>query len=201
MTAGERLKLPYPIIVEGRYDKLRLQNVVEAQILTTDGFGIFNKGEKRQLLRALSQKTPIIVLTDSDGAGKLIRSHVSSLIPPDRLIHLYVPRIAGKEKRKTAPSAEGVLGVEGMENELLYRLLLPYSNADAVAERILENPICKADFYRDGLTGGEGSVGRRDEFAARLGLPSGMTPNALLAAVRVLCTYEEYCVLVGRSGD
>lgn len=201
MTAGERLKLPYPIIVEGRYDKLRLQNVVEAQILTTDGFGIFNKGEKRQLLRALSQKTPIIVLTDSDGAGKLIRSHVSSLIPPDRLIHLYVPRIAGKEKRKTAPSAEGVLGVEGMENELLYRLLLPYSNADAVAERILENPICKADFYRDGLTGGEGSVGRRDEFAARLGLPSGMTPNALLAAVRVLCTYEEYCALVGRSGD
>ncbi|MBO5295197.1 MAG: DUF4093 domain-containing protein [Clostridia bacterium] len=195
------MKLPYPIIVEGRYDKLRLQNVVEAQILTTDGFGIFNKGEKRQLLRALSQKTPIIVLTDSDGAGKLIRSHVSSLIPPDRLIHLYVPRIAGKEKRKTAPSAEGVLGVEGMENELLYRLLLPYSNADAVAERILENPICKADFYRDGLTGGEGSVGRRDEFAARLGLPSGMTPNALLAAVRVLCTYEEYCVLVGRSGD
>ena len=201
MTAGERLKLPYPIIVEGRYDKLRLQNVVEAQILTTDGFGIFNKGEKRQLLRALSQKTPIIVLTDSDGAGKLIRSHVSSLIPPDRLIHLYVPRIAGKERRKTAPSAEGVLGVEGMENELLYRLLLPYSNADAVAERILENPICKADFYRDGLTGGEGSVGRRDEFAARLGLPSGMTPNALLAAVRVLCTYEEYCALVGRSGD
>lgn len=201
MTAGERLKLPYPIIVEGRYDKLRLQNVVEAQILTTDGFGIFNKGEKRQLLRALSQKTPIIVLTDSDGAGKLIRSHVSSLIPPDRLIHLYVPRIAGKERRKTAPSAEGVLGVEGMENELLYRLLLPYSNADAVAERILENPICKADFYRDGLTGGEGSVGRRDEFAARLGLPSGMTSNALLAAVRVLCTYEEYCALVGRSGD
>ena len=201
MTAGGRLKLPYPIIVEGRYDKLRLQNVVEAQILTTDGFGIFNKGEKRQLLRALSQKTPIIVLTDSDGAGKLIRSHVSSLIPPDRLIHLYVPRIEGKEKRKTAPSAEGVLGVEGMENELLYRLLLPYSNADAVAERILENPICKADFYRDGLTGGEGSVGRRDEFAARLGLPSGMTPNALLAAVRVLCTYEDYCALVGRSGD
>ena len=201
MTAGGRLKLPYPIIVEGRYDKLRLQNVVEAQILTTDGFGIFNKGEKRQLLRALSQKTQIIVLTDSDGAGKLIRSHVSSLIPPDRLIHLYVPRIEGKEKRKTAPSAEGVLGVEGMENELLYRLLLPYSNADAVAERILENPICKADFYRDGLTGGEGSVGRRDEFAARLGLPSGMTPNALLAAVRVLCTYEEYCALVGRSGD
>lgn len=201
MTAGERLKLPYPVIVEGRYDKLRLENVVEAQILTTDGFGIFNKGEKRQLLQALSQKTPIIVLTDSDGAGKLIRSHVSSLIPPDRLIHLYVPRIAGKEKRKTAPSAEGVLGVEGMENELLYRLLLPYANADAVAERILENPICKADFYRDGLTGGEGSVGRRDEFAARLGLPSGMTPNALLAAVRVLCTYEEYCALVGRSGD
>lgn len=196
---AERLKIPYPVVVEGRYDKLRLQNVIEAQILTTDGFGVFNKTEKTRLFRALAAKTPIIVLTDSDGAGKLIRSHLTSTIPTDRLIHLYVPRLKGVEKRKKSPSAEGVLGVEGMENELLYHLFLPYADADAVLLRTRENPLCKTDLYVDGLTGGEGSAARRDAFAEQLGLPAGMTPNALLAALRVLCTYEEYCKLVGRK--
>lgn len=195
----ERLKIPYPVIVEGSYDKLRLQNVIEAQILTTDGFGVFNKAEKTQLFRTLASRTPVIVLTDSDGAGKLIRSHLSSVIPPDRLIHLYVPRIVGKEKRKAAPSAEGILGVEGMENDLLYRLLAPYADADAMAARLTENPLSKADLYADGLTGGEGSADRRDALAQKLGLPTAMTPNAFLAALRVLCTYEEYCALVGRT--
>ncbi len=102
------------------------------------------------------------------------------------------------KSEKKQPSAEGVLGVEGMERKLLYDLFLPYANADAVA-RLGENPLSKLDFYEDGLTGGEGSAARRDAFAIQLGLPAGMTPNALLAAVRVLCTYEEYCRLVGRG--
>ncbi len=191
--------IPYPVVVEGSYDKLRLQNVIEAQILTTDGFGLFNKTEKAQLIRALSARTPIIVLTDSDGAGKLIRSRITSMIPKDRLIHLYVPRIEGKERRKSTPSAEGILGVEGMENELLYELFAPYANADAVHIRMKENPLSKTDLFIDGLTGGEGSAARRDAFAESLGLPRGMTPNALLAALRVLCSYEEYCRLVGRE--
>lgn len=195
---AERLKIPYPVIVEGRYDKLRLENVIEAQILTTDGFGVFNKSEKAKLFRALSQKTPIIVLTDSDGAGKLIRSHVTSMIAPERLIHLYVPRIEGKEKRKNAPSAEGILGVEGMENELLRRLFAPYEDR-AAAVRAMENPLSKTDLFVDGLTGGEGSATRRDALAQKLGLPSGMTPNAFLSALRVLLTYEEYLILVGRE--
>ena len=195
---AERIRLAYPIIVEGRYDRQRLQAVAEGQILTTDGFGIFNKGEKRALLQALAKKTCLLVLTDSDGAGKLIRSHITSVIPKDRLIHLYVPRIEGKERRKAQPSAEGILGVEGMENELLYRLLLPYASENVARDRA-ENPLSKTDFYIDGLTGGEGSAMRRDAFAERLGLPSGMTPNALLEAVKVLCTYEEYCRLVGRE--
>ncbi|MBE6553987.1 MAG: DUF4093 domain-containing protein [Ruminococcaceae bacterium] len=195
----ERLKIPYPIIVEGAYDRQRLQTVAEAQILTTDGFGVFNKTEKAQLFRKLAEKTPILVLTDSDGAGKLIRSHLSSILPPDRVIHLYVPRIAGKEKRKKAPSAEGVLGVEGMEAELLYNLLSPYADSNAVIMRTSENRLSKTDLYLDGLTGGEGSAARRDALAVRLGLPAGMTPNAFLAALRVLCTYEEYCALVGRA--
>ena len=194
----EKLKIPYPIIVEGRYDKLRLQEVVEAQIITTDGFGVFNKKETQMLLCTLAQKSPLIVLTDSDGAGKLIRSFLTSQIPKDRLIHLYSPRIEGKERRKEKPSAEGILGVEGVDRERLYELLLPYENEGEVAKR-MENPLCKTDFFIDGLTGSDGCSARRDALAERLGLPPGMTPNALLAALRMLCTYEEYCCLVGRK--
>ena len=196
---SERLKIPYPVIVEGRYDKLRLESVIEAHIIPTDGFGIFKKEEKTSMFRALAQKTPLILLTDSDGAGKLIRSHLTSVLPKERLIQLYVPRISGKEKRKSEPSAEGILGVEGMERELLFNLFSPYADSNAVALRMSENPLCKTDFYEDGLTGGEGSRQRRDALCAQLGLPAGMTPNALLAALRVLCTYEEYCRRVGRN--
>lgn len=196
--SNERLQIPYPVIVEGRYDRLRLESVIEAQILTTDGFGVFNHGEKVKLFRALAGKSPLIVLTDSDGAGKLIRSKITSCIPADRLIHLYVPRISGTEKRKKAPSAEGILGVEGMERELLFQLFAPYADAK-IASRMQENPLSKVDFYIDGLTGGSDSAARRDEFAARLGLPPSMTPNALLAATRILCTYDEYLALVGRE--
>ena len=197
----ERLKIPYPVIVEGRYDKLRLESVIEAHIIPTDGFGIFKKAEVASMFRALAQKTPLILLTDSDGAGKLIRSHLTSVLPKERLIQLYVPRISGKEKRKSEPSAEGILGVEGMERELLFELFQPYANANAVASRMAENPLSKTDFYEDGLTGGEGSREKRDTLCVRLGLPTGMTPNALLAALRVLCSYEEYCTLVGRKKE
>jgi len=195
----ERLKIPYPVIVEGRYDKLRLESVIEGHIIPTDGFGIFRKEEKTSMLRALAEKTPLIVLTDSDGAGKLIRSHITSVLPPERVIQLYVPRISGKEKRKSEASAEGILGVEGMERELLYKLLEPYADAEAVASRMAENPLSKTDLYEDGLTGGAGSREKRHALCIRLGLPVGMTPNALLAALRVLCTYAEYCALVGRD--
>ena len=192
------LKIPYPVIVEGRYDKQRLESVIEAQILTTDGFGLFNRQEKTKLFRVLAQKSPLIVLTDSDGAGKLIRSHLTSCVPTDRLIHLYIPRVEGKEKRKKNPSAEGTLGVEGMERSLLYRLFEPYANEE-ICSRLTDNPLSKTDFYVDGLTGSANSAQKRDAFAERLGLPVGMTPNALLAAVRMLCTYEEYLSLVGRK--
>lgn len=195
---NEKLQIPYPVIVEGRYDKLRLESVIDAQILTTDGFGLFNHSEKTKLFRALANKSPLIVLTDSDGAGKLIRSKITSCIPKERLIHLYVPRISGTEKRKKAPSAEGILGVEGMERELLFQLFSPYAD-EKFADRVRENPLSKVDFYIDGLTGGADSAARRDAFAEKLGLPPSMTPNALLAATRMLCTYDEYLKLVGRG--
>ena len=195
---NEKLNIAYPIIVEGKYDRLRLLSICNATVLTTDGFGIFKKNERLELFRQLSRKTPVILLTDSDGAGKLIRSHLTSAIPKDRLIHLYVPRIEGVEKRKKAPSAEGVLGVEGMERTLLRDLFIPYVNED-YAQRLTENPLCKADLYEDGLTGGTDSAAKRDALALQLGLPPRMTPNAWLAAVRMLCTYEEYLALVGRG--
>ena len=197
----EKLKIAYPILVEGRYDKIKLDSVLEATVITTDGFRVFNHGEKLALIRALAKKTPIIVLTDSDGAGKLIRSHVTSALPKDRLIQLYIPKIQGKEKRKDAPSAEGTLGVEGMDADLLRRLFAPYvEGADGSAPPIRDNKLSKVDFYLDGLSGGEESAARRDALAKHFGLPDGMTANALLSALRLLCTYEEYCAAVGREG-
>jgi ribonuclease M5 len=195
-----KLNIPYPVIVEGKYDAIKLSSVMEGQILTTDGFGVFNQKEKLSLIRSLAARSPIIVLTDSDGAGKLIRSHITSAVPADRLIQLYIPRIKGKEKRKEQPSAEGTLGVEGMACDLLRDLLDPYEDESAL-RRAAENPLSKTDFFIDGLSGGENSTARRDELAARLNLPGGMTANALLAAVRLLCSYEEYLALVGREGE
>lgn len=198
MSENRKLNIPYPIIVEGKYDRLRVLCVCNATVLTTDGFGIFKKNEKLALFRTLGERSPVIVLTDSDGAGKLIRSHISSAIPKDRLIQLYIPKIKGTEKRKSAPSAEGTLGVEGMETELLYKLLLPFEN-DEISARLRENPLSKTDFYIDGLTGAENSSAKRDVLAESVGLPSGMTADALLAALKILFSYDEYLTLVGRS--
>lgn len=198
MDNQRRLKIPYPIIVEGKYDRLRVLSVCDATILTTDGFGIFKRNEKLSLFRSLGEKSPVIILTDSDGAGKLIRSHLCSAIPKERLIQLYIPQIKGTEKRKKAPSAEGTLGVEGMERQLLFELLSPFEDGEA-EKRLSENPLSKTDFYVDGLTGAPDSAARRDALAVSLGLPRGMTPNALLAALKILLTYEEYLVKVKRK--
>ena len=116
----EKLKIPYPVIVEGKHDKIKLQTVIDTEIFVTDGFGIFRQSEKNALVRALCKKSKIIILTDSDGGGRVIRNFFNSVLDKDRIIHLYIPQIKGKEKRKTAPSKEGTLGVEGMEAELLY---------------------------------------------------------------------------------
>ena len=197
MSELRRLNIPYPIIVEGKYDRLRLLSVCEARIFTTDGFGIFKKSERLSLFRQLSEKTPVIILTDSDGAGKLIRSHLCSAIPKDKIIQLYIPQIEGKEKRKPEPSAEGTLGVEGMERRLLWELLSPFEDASAVS-RVAENPLSKTDLYVDGLSGSADSAQKRDTLAVSLGLPRNMSANALLEALKILLTYEEYLALVGR---
>lgn len=197
---ADKLVIPYPVIVEGKYDKIKLDSIIEAQIISTDGFGIFKNQDLAKLLRKLAERSMIILLTDSDGGGKIIRSHITGMIPKDRLIQLYVPQIKGKERRKTAPGKQGLLGVEGMDADLLRGLFAPYASDDADA-RYRENPLSKTDFFRDGLSGGENSRARRDEIAHACGLPAGMSANALLDALRLLLTYDQYLALVGRENE
>ena len=185
----EKLQISYPGIVEGKYDRLRLLSVIDANIYTTEGFGIFKKKEKLALFRALAAATPVIVLTDPDGAGTQIRSFLTGVIPKERLIPLYVPQIKGKEPRKKEPSAAGFLGVEGQERERLYRLFLPFANGERPAPA---QPITKADLYEDGLTGAANSAARRAALARQFDLPEDMTPNALLSALNIITDLPGY---------
>ena len=187
----EKLKIDLPIIVEGKYDKIKIHSIADACVIATDGFGVFKNSERLAIIKGLAQKSKIIVLTDSDGAGKVIRSHITSAIPRDRLIQIYTPQIKGKEKRKTEASAEGYLGVEGTEANTLRKLLEPFSMGvfDGDGKR---EEISKADMYEKGLTGAPDSAEKRDALAISLGLPRAMTPNALLSALNVLMTREEF---------
>ena len=184
-----RLNIPYPVIVEGKYDKLTLCRVLDADIITTDGFGIFRNSEKQAFLRALAAKTKVIVLTDPDGAGGVIRSKICGMLPKERVIRLYVPAVPGKEKRKPEPSKAGLLGVEGTDIQLLYDLFLPYSSAPSPKEAFT---LSMADLYRDGLAGRNDSSSMRDILGKKFGLPPGMSAKALLTALRFIATDKEY---------
>ena len=185
----EKLTVSRPIIVEGKYDKITLSSVLHATVLTTDGFGLFRQKEKVALLRRLAGDLGVIVLTDSDGGGRQIRSFLSGILPKDKVIHLFIPRIEGKERRKKKSGKAGTLGVEGMEPHLLRELFLPFS--DGAAPKPVGG-ITKADLYRDGLSGRAGSEERRRAFALHLAFPPDMTANALLSALNLLYTPEEY---------
>ena len=187
----DKLNIALPIIVEGKYDKIKILSIANACVIATDGFGVFNNKERIAVIKRLAEKSRIIVLTDSDGAGKMIRSHITSAIPKDRLIQLYTPQIKGKERRKAEASKEGFLGVEGTEADILRKLLEPFSTDKFNGEGFGEE-ITKADMYERGLTGAPDSAQKRDELAISLGLPKSMTPNALLSALNVLMTKEEF---------
>ena len=185
---NEKLQIDLPIIVEGKYDRLRLLTVCDADIFTTGGFAIFNAKERLALFRRLAERGGILLLTDSDGAGGVIRRYIGSAIPPDRIYHLRIPRIAGKERRKASRSAEGLLGVEGMTPELLRSLLLPCAGG----QRPVRAGIGKADLFACGLSGGTDSSSRRDRLAEAFGLPTGMTANALLSALNIITDKETF---------
>ena len=187
------LRIREAIVVEGRYDKNTLSQVVDTLIVETAGFGIFKDAEQMELLRRLAQKRGLIVFTDPDGAGFVIRNRIKSAIDPQNLKHAYVPDIMGKERRKAKPGKEGKLGVEGMSRDILERALLC---AGATVLEGEESPVCdlalnKADLMALGLTGTPDSGARRGELLNVLGLPRHMSANALLQYLNTCCTERE----------
>ena len=196
----EKLRMPVPVVVEGKYDKIKLSQVIDGHIITTDGFGIFNKKEKAALIRRLAEPCGIAVLTDSDRGGRQIRSYLASILPGDKIYDLHVPKIEGKERRKKSPSAAGTLGVEGMDESLLREIFegfirrLGVSDGDAAAER---REITKAMLFEWGLTGA-GSAEGRDAVCRELGLPDGMNATAFMGACNVLVTADEFEMIAER---
>ncbi len=184
------------IVVEGRYDKNALSQVVDATILETEGFGIFSDGEKLALLRRLADERGLIVLTDSDGAGFVIRNFLKGAIDPQKVKHAYIPDVAGKEKRKARPGKEGKLGVEGMKPAVLLEALRRAGASVSDTQTPKGEPLTKADLYALGLSGGEGSAARRALLLQKLALPEKLTANALLDVLNALYTREAFFALL-----
>lgn len=181
------------IVVEGRYDKNTLSQVVDAVILETAGFGIFNDTDKRRLLKTMAETRGLIVLTDSDGAGFQIRNHIRGCVDPKLVKHAYIPDVYGKERRKTTPSKEGKLGVEGMRPEVLLEALRRAGATfedDAAAERPAR--ITKADLYARALSGREGSREKRLALLRRLNLPERMSADSMLDVLNALMDREAF---------
>ena len=185
------IKLDRPVIVEGKYDVIKLSGFLDALIIKTDGFGIFKDKEKQQLLLRLAGEKGIIVLTDSDSAGFVIRNFISSIIPPDRITHVYIPDIFGKEKRKTALSAEGKLGVEGVEEKVLLEAF-EKAGVTASLSNIKKRRITNLDLFECGLSGRENSVQKRRLLLQRLALPERLSTSSLVKILNTFVTYEEF---------
>lgn len=193
------IRVKQAIVVEGKYDKNALKQLVDAPIFETNGFGVLNDKALLHLLRDVAEKRGLIILTDPDGAGFVIRNYLKGALPKDKVLHAYVPDIYGKERRKAAPGKEGKLGVEGMRPEILLRAL-----KDAGAELDGQSlpprqPINKLDFYTCGLSGQPDSKARRQALKRRLGLPEHLSSNGLLEAIGLLYDREEFLALMARG--
>lgn len=193
----ERIRLRQAVVVEGKYDKIRLEAVVDALILTTDGFRIYKDRERRALLRSLAETRGLIVLTDSDSAGFRLRGHIAGIAGQGQITHVYIPDVFGKERRKRAPSAEGKLGVEGMDPGVLREA---FRRAGVLEDDVppKRDPITRQDLYEDGLTGGRDSARLRRELYARLGLPARLSTAAMLELLNHMLTREEYREFIAR---
>ena len=185
------IKVKEAIICEGKYDKIRLSGIFDTVIITTEGFGIFKDPEKKALIRLLAENCGLILLTDSDSAGQMIRKYLEKLVPRDRVKNLYLPEIKGKEKRKSSPSAAGLLGVEGTDNEII----LAAAKRAGILSEITDVPkkkITKTDLFNLGLSGGVGSQEKRKSLLSYLKLPTILTANSLLDVINSLYSYEEF---------
>lgn len=185
---GVKLKVKEAIIVEGKYDQIKLSNFIEGVILPTGGFGIFKDKQKAALIRRYASTCGVIILTDSDRAGFIIRNYVTNICQGGKVSHAYIPDIIGKEKRKEKPSKAGTLGVEGMEREILEKALK--SCATAAPER-QGRRIEKCDLYELGLAGKEDSKIQREKVLKELDLPKNLSANGLLDVLNATATWEE----------
>ena len=193
------VKIKEAIVVEGRYDKNTLSQIVDAPILETSGFGIFKDRQQMALLRRVAETRGLIVFTDSDGAGFVIRNHIKSAIPGKYLKHAYIPDIAGKEKRKAVPGREGKLGVEGMTREIILESLRRAGATIEGEQTPQVRRITKQDMMALGLSGGPDASARRLVLLKKLNLPEHMSPNAMLQALNLLYSLEELEELVNET--
>ncbi len=185
------IKIKQAIIVEGKYDKIKLSGIIDAPIIQTDGFGIFKDKELQCLIRNLAEKRGILVLTDSDSAGFRIRSFIGSTVDTKNIVHAYIPDIFGKESRKTEPSKEGKLGVEGVSEDIIMKAL---ANAGVLCETAEEpeRPITKLDLYELGFTGGQDSAKKRAALLKFYSFPARLSANALVKVLNSITTYEQF---------
>ena len=184
----EKLKISQTILVEGKYDKIKLESILDANIITTGGFSIFNNDEKMMLIKRIAEKNGLIILTDSDPAGFVLRNKIKGMLSPnDNILHIYIPTEKGKEKRKKEYSKAGLLGVEGIDAEKLKELFSKYTVSDRNEEAEgKKDTVTKACLYELGLSGKDGSSEKREFVAEKFGLPKGMSANAFLEAINIL---------------
>lgn len=196
------IRIRQAVIVEGKYDQIRLSSLVDTVILTTEGFGVFKDKEKQKLLRRLAYERGLVVLTDSDSAGFVIRSFLNGIVEPQYITNVYIPDVFGKEKRKAAPSKEGKLGVEGMRTEQLLEAFrkagVTAETGDAPHER---REVTKTDLFEDGLSGGQDSARKRRRLLRALDFPERMSANAMLKLINTCMTYAEYKAAVERLAE
>lgn len=170
-----KIKIDMPVIVEGKYDKIKLSSLLDAMIITTDGFRIFKDKKKTEYIRSLC-RNGVIIATDSDGAGNLIRGHLKGILPADKIYNVYIPQIKGREKRKSADSKEGYLGVEGTDIKILSKLFSPFASQGGLPEN---DAVTRADLYEHGLFGKEDSAQKRKKLCRALSLPDNLSAKAL----------------------
>ena len=190
------VKIRQAIVVEGKYDQNTLSQLVDATIFQTHGFGVMHDKALLELLRKAARTTGLIIFTDSDGAGFVIRNYLKGALPKEGVLHAYIPDIPGKEKRKRQPGKEGLLGVEGMTKEILLEALQNAgAELDGETAKKQGAPITKLDLYAAGLSGRQESQAKREAFLKRLRFPAHMSANALLSALNLLYTREEFLAL------
>lgn len=186
----EKIKLTEAVIVEGKYDKIKLSNILDAFIIETNGFAIFKDKSKLSFIKKLAKERGIIILTDSDHAGFMIRNYISSGVPKEQIKNVYIPDIFGKEKRKDTPSKEGKLGVEGMTKEVILASLEKAGVSSNSS--VCDNPITTVDFYDLGLTGGANSKAKRKAVCKALDLPEFLSTSSLISCINNFMTKEEF---------